>query len=311
MRKFMVLAVLLTFLTTLTLEEAFARAGGGKSSGSRGSRTYSAPAKPSQSPSSPSQVQRSQQPIPQTQASQPSRWGGFMGMLAGGILGGLIGNMLFSSFAHGAGTGGYGGPGLFDLILIGLIIFVIYKFISSRRKAQQPAYAGGYQQYSGVETQQQIPVYDTTASTIEDTLLHIRQFDAAFDERRFKETVTDIFFKVQAAWTNRSMVPVKTLLTPEMYSIMNKEVETLKVEKRINRLENIAIRNLEITEAWQEEGKDFITVEINANVLDYVTDEAGRVIEGSNTDPVRFVEYWTFTRPVGPNQWQLSAIQQA
>jgi predicted lipid-binding transport protein (Tim44 family) len=314
MRRFLVLAVIFTFLTTFTLEEAFARAGGGKSSGSRGSRSYSAPAKPYQAPSSPSQVQRGQQSIPQTQAAQPSRWGGFMGMLAGGILGGIIGNMLFSSFAHGAGAGGYGGPGLFDLILIGLIIFVIYKIVSSRRKAQQPVYAGGYQQYSGLERPQEVPVYDTTASAIEDTqrgLSHIRQFDPAFDGRQFKEAVTDIFFKVQAAWTNRSMEPVKNLLTPEMFGIMSKETETLRIEKRVNRLENIALRNLEITEAWQEGGKDFITVEINANVIDYVTDEAGRVIEGSNTDPVRFVEYWTFTRPVGSNQWQLCAIQQA
>ena len=48
------------------------------------------------------------------------------------------------------------------------------------------------------------------------------------------------------------------------------------------------------------------------NVLDYTVDETGnQVIEGSRTEPVKFEEYWTFVRPVGPNSWKLSAIQQA
>jgi len=34
------------------------------------------------------------------------------------------------------------------------------------------------------------------------------------------------------------------------------------------------------------------------------------VLEGSRTDPVKFEEYWTFARPVGPNASRLSAIQQ-
>jgi len=34
------------------------------------------------------------------------------------------------------------------------------------------------------------------------------------------------------------------------------------------------------------------------------------VVEGSRAEPVKFEEYWTFVRPVGPNAWRLSAIQQ-
>ncbi|MFQ3574371.1 MAG: Tim44 domain-containing protein, partial [Thermodesulfovibrionales bacterium] len=141
-------------------------------------------------------------------------------------------------------------------------------------------------------------------------LSHIRQLDALFDDKRFKELVTDMFFKVQSAWMARNMDNIKHLLTQEIYSIMKEDTDRMRREGRINRLENIAIRNVEITEAWQEEGRDYITVEFNANVLDYVTDETGKVLEGSNVEPVKFVEYWTFTRSAGPNQWQLSAIQQ-
>jgi predicted lipid-binding transport protein (Tim44 family) len=52
-------------------------------------------------------------------------------------------------------------------------------------------------------------------------------------------------------------------------------------------------------------------VRFRAGVLDYTVDETtGAVVEGSNTVPTSFEEFWTFTRPVGPNPWRLSAIQQ-
>src|SRR5919108_671928 len=39
--------------------------------------------------------------------------------------------------------------------------------------------------------------------------------------------------------------------------------------------------------------------------------QTGGVLSGSNSDPIQFEEYWTFSRPVGPNAWKLSAVQQA
>lgn len=58
-------------------------------------------------------------------------------------------------------------------------------------------------------------------------------------------------------------------------------------------------------------GQDYVTALIYANLLDYTTDEtSGAVVDGSKTDPVKFEEFWTFTRRVGSNPWQLSAIAQ-
>ena len=53
-----------------------------------------------------------------------------------------------------------------------------------------------------------------------------------------------------------------------------------------------------------------MTVVFTANVLDYTTDEAGQLVDGSRTEPVKFEEFWTFVRPVGPGAWHLTAIQQ-
>ena len=108
------------------------------------------------------------------------------------------------------------------------------------------------------------------------------------------------------------MSGVRDILTDEMLEYSANDAEQLKASRRINRLENIAVRTVDITEIWQEGGADFITVKIYANLLDYTTDEqTGQVVSGSKTEPVKFNEYWTFTRPVGDNPWRLSAINQA
>jgi len=34
-------------------------------------------------------------------------------------------------------------------------------------------------------------------------------------------------------------------------------------------------------------------------------------VAGSDSEPVKFEEFWTWVRPVGGNDWRLSAISQA
>ena len=108
------------------------------------------------------------------------------------------------------------------------------------------------------------------------------------------------------------MASVRDLLTPQMLTTMQGQCDQLRAQRRVNRLENIAVRSVEVTEAWQESGQDFVTVRYLASLLDYTTDESGaQLLEGSRTEPVKFEEYWTLTRPVGAGAWRLSAIQQA
>lgn len=77
-------------------------------------------------------------------------------------------------------------------------------------------------------------------------------------------------------------------------------------------MDNIVLRDSEITKAWTESGQDYITVRLRANLLDFTVDEkSGAVVQGSNSEPVEFEEFWTFSRPVGPNSWKLTAVRQA
>jgi predicted lipid-binding transport protein (Tim44 family) len=251
-------------------------------------------------------------PSPAPIPSQPQpAGGGFFRSMAGGIMGGMLGGMLFRSLGFGGGGwGGGGGIGLFEIILIGGIIFLIYRMVRRRRGQENASTYAGQPQPSSWQAAQS-PQYTAEPDDVDAGLAHIRQMDSSFDESRFNDNVMDLFFKIQGAWMNRDLSPVTALLTDEMRRVLQEDVDKLRREGRVNRLENIAVRNVDITEAWQESGQDFITTLIYANLLDYTTDDAsGAVVSGSKTDPVKFEELWTFTRPVGNNPWRLSAIDQ-
>jgi predicted lipid-binding transport protein (Tim44 family) len=230
--------------------------------------------------------------------------------MMGGMAGGFLGSMLF----RGLGFGGGGGTGFFEVILLALILYLVYRFVKRRR---EQADAGAYYQSSSagapIYQQSSGPAYTPGGQEMdtETGLRYIRQMDQHFDEARFGEACMDAFFKIQGAWANRDMSSVRDILTDEMCRNLQADAEKLKREKKINKLDNIAVRSTDISEAWQESGRDYITVRFYANLLDYTVDDVtGQVVEGSKTDPVKFEEYWTFTRPVGPHLWQLSAITQ-
>jgi hypothetical protein len=132
-RVFAVMAAVM-FLSITVLElNAHARAGGSRSMGSRGSRSYSRPAT-----SYPQQSQSRQQYAPSPGPFQQQAGGGFMRNMAGGMMGGMLGSMLFSSFAGagggmGGGMGSGGGIGLFEIILLAGGGYLLYRYLKKKR----------------------------------------------------------------------------------------------------------------------------------------------------------------------------------
>src|SRR5262245_13245250 len=129
-------SVMLLAVCLWTLD-AWARAGGGKSTGSRGSRSWSSP------DSSPSPSASGRQAVPPSSPAQqamPQR-SGWMGGLMGGIMGFALGGLLGSLLFGGLGGGLFGGIGLLELLLIGGLLYVAFSYL---RRRQQPAPAGSY-----------------------------------------------------------------------------------------------------------------------------------------------------------------------
>ena len=321
--KTTVVVVSLFFVFFIMLESiAHARAGGGRSSGSRGftsgsgSRSYQGTTSRPTQPTQPTQQPGVAQPAP-AQPASPGMGRSFLSGLGGGLLGGMIGSMLFGGMAGARGWGGSGGFGFGDLIII-LVILAIVFFVIKRFRARKAmemtsvgtAYAPSSYTYNEPASE---TYYEPSPreGAIAQGLRHIADMDPTFNEASFKEKMEDTFFKIQTAWTKRDLTNVKNLLTSQMENTFRDDINRYVANKQFNRLENIAVRQIEIVDAVQDQGEEYITVKFLASLLDYVVDEInGQTVSGSTSDPVKFLEYWTFTRKVGERNWLLAGITQ-
>jgi len=311
-----VVGMALCALVLAEASETWARAGGG---GSRGSRSYSSPARPdSVNPAMPSNPSRNAgQPAPFSQ-QRPGMFGGLMGGLAGFALGGLLGSMLFGGMGHGFGFG------LLEMLLIGAGIFLLVKFMRRRQvQSPQPAYAtaggpsaayGTYAERVGPSAGGGVATVEAPAgpSDLDRGLGHIRQMDARFDPETFVTVARNAFLEVQQGVAQRDVSWLRDRVAPELYATLQAQCDRLRAARHTNHVEQIRIQRAQVTEAWQESGRDFVTVHMAASLLDYTVDDStGSVVEGSKSTAQTVEEFWSFVRPVGNNPWQLTAIQTA
>ncbi|MEO5330965.1 MAG: Tim44 domain-containing protein [Magnetococcus sp. YQC-5] len=313
------LILFLTCTATLFLPDDAdaARFGGGSSVGSRGSRSFSTPHQA---------TQRSEmkQTAPQSTPASPSggsRLGaGLMGGIGGLVLGGLLGSMLFG--------GGGGGFGLLEVLLIGGVIWFLWnRFKKSQQSAapipatntgahydslKNPAAGSDFQStstYTGFSAPQGGA---TGLDEVSQGVAQIMRMDPNFQEPRFMEGAKAAYQQIQGAWSNWSVDRLRPLLTERMWFMIEKQARDRQAAGRRDIVEKIRFIVAEISEAWQENGEDWITVHFVVEMVEYETDVVGLIQKGNPDSPIQAEEYWTFCRPTGstnPN-WYLSAVQQ-
>lgn len=293
---------------------ADARRGG--SFGSRGARTYDAPAATNVAPRQAAPVERSmaQRPPARPQANaagaqQQPRRGGFAGPLIGGLLaGGLIGALL------GGGLGSLGGSGmLFALLQIALIGGLVW--LAFRLFRRRPAVAAGPQSaFSGngfggaAPNANQGPfggfgAAATPAPTVHEQDIPIDDADRAAFERLLTE--------VQDAFGREDYAALRARTTPEVMSFFAEELGQNAASGRRNQVSGTRLLDAEVAEAWSEGAADYATIAMRYESIDVMVDRtSGAVIEGDPARPSTTTELWTFTR-ANRADWRLSAIQQA
>jgi predicted lipid-binding transport protein (Tim44 family) len=310
-------------VVTLALAPALAEArpGGSSSSGSRGSRTYTAPPSTQTAPGTATPFQRTEtapaRPTPgvtQPAAARPATAapGGFLSRnpMMAGLMGGLLGAGLFGLLS---GAGLFGGMAGFASILglllqIGLIaglVFLVMRLVRGRR--QQPAMAGVPDAYarqmdSGMGPRP-ISGGGPGGSAGQPGTRPIEIGAADFES--FQQRLVD----VNAAWSKQDLETLRRLSTPEMERYFAQDLSDLSARGWSNVTRDVTLEAGDLSEAWSENGQDYATVAMRFSLIDVTTDASGKVVEGSPTERQTVTEMWTFTRRQG-TQWLVSAIQQ-
>jgi predicted lipid-binding transport protein (Tim44 family) len=285
---------------------------GGRSFGSRGSRSQSQVAPTPTAPGSSFQRNQTQAPGPSAatpaagaaaaaQAAKPSLGRSLMMGVAGGLLGaGLFGLL------SGAGFGGLAGMLglLFQVALIGGLIWLALRLFR-RRSEPQLAGAGaplGREAYQP----QAAPAMAGLGGGAAAAAAKPVEFElAGSDYGSFERLLSE----VQTAISNEDVARLRQITTPEISGALEDEFAENARKGLIERAAEVKLLQGDLAESWREDGYEYATVAMRFSLLTAMVERnGGRVVEGHATIPREATEHWTFVRPRG-GEWKVAAIQ--
>jgi len=271
---FMALCLSLTF----ALDAHAKRFGGGKSFGSAPShQTRQAP---QQTQAAPSQAGKQAAAAP----SGASRW---LGPLAGLAAGGLLASMFMGD--------GFEGIQFMDILIFGLIAFLLFRFLAARRRQQQPAMAGHAPMQREMPQQPATSIFGGSAAPV--AAAPVINAPAWFNEQNFVAAAREHFLSLQQHWDANEMDKIAEFVTPQLLGFLKQE-------------------RAEIGDAYQSTYIDDLQIQ-----LDGVDDNAEKttatltfsgVAKTSRFDQGEpFSESWRMEREQGENQpWLVAGIRQ-
>ena len=302
-RRRFVIAIAAVVACLLVAADAHARAGGGFSGGSRGSRTFSAPPATQTAPNAAAPMQRTlTQPGKSNTVGQAAqRPGLFGGGLLGGLAAGFLGAGLFGLlFGHGLFGGMAGFASFIGLILQIALVVIVARLLFvwwQRRNAPAPAYAAAHpvtgHSFSGLGGMLGGNAPAAEAPTID---------KSDYDE--FERLLGEI----QTAYSDENLNALRAKVTPEMLSYFSEQLAENASRGHVNKVTDVRLEQGDLAEAWNEDGVDYATVALRFALTDRMVERgSGRTVEGGV--PGEATELWTFMRARGGG-WLLSAIQQ-
>ncbi|WP_205342590.1 Tim44 domain-containing protein [Denitrificimonas caeni] len=277
MQRFLSIALALCLGLTFSLDADARRFGGGKSFGSMKHR----------------QTQQQQQKPAATQApgKQAAAAGarpGIGGMLMGLAAGGLLASMFMG--------GAFEGLQIMDMLIFGLIAFVIFKLIASRRRQMpQAATAGGPAMQREAHTPTQ-NIFGSTASAAA-TVKPVINAPAWFNESSFLQAAEGHFNSLQQHWDANEMEQIAEFVTPEMLTFLTNERSSLGDEMQSTYIDDLS---LQLDGVDEENGVTIATLTFHGVA------KTSRFDQGE-----AFSESWRMERQQGDNQpWLIAGIRQ-
>jgi predicted lipid-binding transport protein (Tim44 family) len=287
MQRFLSIALALCIGLTMSLDANAKRFGGGKSMGSAPSHQTSQMAPAAGAGAAAATAGAAGAAGAAAKAGGASRW---LGPLAGIAAGGLLASMFMG--------GGFQGMQFFDILIMAVIAFMIFRFIAARRRKQQehmaPAGAPFQREVFEQPAQPQNAIFGGSAPAALRREIHA---PAWFNEERFLEAARSHFQSLQQHWDANEMDKIAEFVTPQMLQFLKQE--------RVNEgdgFQSTYIDNLHV----QLDGLDDRADKTIATLTFSGVSKNSRFDQGEV-----FSESWNMERPQGDNQpWLVAGIRQ-
>ena len=183
--------------------------------------------------------------------------------------------------------GSAGGDGMLVVWVLVVILLVVYL---SRAKAHQTAAP-----HAGTAA--------GAARTPDSRLTPMSAYaklDPNFSAADLQERLSNIYVQMQNGCTDRNIEALRPYFTDALYQQFDRQIKALIANRQINRVERIAVLDVNLRGFFQEGGDDHLVAELKTRITDYtVNEDTGALIAGSQTAE-KFMTYeWDLSRPTG------------
>ena len=182
--------------------------------------------------------------------------------------------------------------------LIVFIIIVVILWIALRKGHHTPRQTSGY-----THTPKATLVPASAARYQSQTALNaglnaLRVRDPEFNEADFLDDASNLYVRLQHAWTAKDLEPVRPALSDSFFAQMERQLQQHINNHTTNYVEKIAVLSTDIIGCEQDETYDILTVWVNARIIDYTLDDASGKLVGGSRSVEKFMTYqWQFIRP--------------
>jgi predicted lipid-binding transport protein (Tim44 family) len=261
-------------LTTMSFDAEAKRMGGGKSFGSAPSH---------QARQAPAQKSAAAPATAGAAASGASKW---LGPLAGLAAGGLLASMFMGD--------GFEGLQIMDMLIFGLIAFLLFRFLAARRQQANPATA------NGAPMQREMPAAPASifgGGSAAAAIKPVINAPAWFNEQSFVSAGREHFLSLQQHWDANEMDKIAEFVTPQLLEFLRRERADLG-----DGFQSTYVDNLDV----QLDGVDDLSDKTVATLTFTGVAKSSRFDQGEV-----FSESWRLERAVGDDQpWLVAGIRQ-
>ena len=180
----------------------------------------------------------------------------------------------WSSSSSSGGGGSFGFIGSMPVIIIIIIIVIVINKNKGSGSGSTTVRPGQGSQGANVF----LPNRNDQIQTL------LQKKDPNFTADDFVTFAKQVYIDIQMAWCNRDMTPVRPVLHQNLFNTTQRQVEEKKNQGVVYHYESIAINTAYLTSFVRDKDFEYLTVYLNARMIDYQVDEkTGNIIRGDRT----------------------------
>ena len=118
-----------------------------------------------------------------------------------------------------------------------------------------------------------------------------------FDQKSIEAYVESLYYKMQAVWTDKDLSPLKDSMTEEFYERMDNKLEFFRQRGETDHT-GAEVKSSSLRDARQNDGMDYLTVSLSADIVSYVTDDTTmHIVSGSSSKTIKMDYLIKLSRP--------------